>query len=132
MPDKKPRPGVRSAARQEQFLEVITRDEATDRFRRQLALEPLGRETVPLALARQRVLASTIVSPVDVPAFDRSNVDGFALVAADTFGAMEERPRALALNAEVIEPGRVPPSRSPAGARRSSPPAACCRAGRTR
>jgi len=108
MPDKKPRPGVRSAARQEQFLEVITRDEATDRFRRHLALAPLGRETVPLALARQRVLASTIVSPVDVPAFDRSNVDGFALVAADTFGAMEERPRALALNAEVIEPGRVP------------------------
>ena len=99
---------MRSAARQEQFLEVITRDEATDRFRRHLVLAPLGRETVPLALARQRVLASTIVSPVDVPAFDRSNVDGFALVAADTFGAMEERPHALALNAEVIEPGRVP------------------------
>ena len=108
MAHESPRPGVRSAARQEQFLEVITRDEATDRFRRHLVLAPLGRETVPLARARQRVLACTVVSPVDVPAFDRSNVDGFALVAADTFGAMEERPRALALNAEVIEPGRAP------------------------
>ncbi len=108
MPDKKPRPGVRSAARQEQFLEVITRDEATDRFRRHLVLAPLGRETVPLAGALHRVLASTVVSTVDVPAFDRSNVDGFALVAADTYGAMEESPRVLALNAEVVEPGRAP------------------------
>ncbi len=108
MPENSRRPGVRSAARQEQFLEVITRDEATARFRRHLTLAPLGRETVPLAAARGRVLASTVVSPVDVPAFDRSNVDGFALVAADTFGAMEESPRRLALNEEVVEPGRAP------------------------
>ena len=62
MPDKKPTPGVRSAARQEQFLEVITRDEATDRFRRHLVLAPLGRETVPLGGALHRVLASTVAS----------------------------------------------------------------------
>ena len=108
MPDKTSKAGARSAARQEQFLEVITRDEATERFRRHLVLAPLGRETVPLGHALHRVLAATVVSPVDVPAFDRSNVDGFALVAADTFGAMEESPRRLALNDEVIEPGRAP------------------------
>lgn len=108
MPDKRDKPGPRSAARQEQFLEVITRDEATDRFRRHLLLAPLGRETVALGRALHRILASTVVSAVDVPAFDRSNVDGFALVAADTWGAMEENPRRLALNAEVIEPGRAP------------------------
>ncbi len=108
MPDKRDKPGPRSAARQEQFLEVITRDEATDRFRRHLVLAPLGRETVALGRALHRILASTVVSAVDVPAFDRSNVDGFALVAADTWGAMEENPRRLALNAEVIEPGRAP------------------------
>ncbi len=34
-----------------------------------------------------------VVSPVDVPSFDRSNVDGFAVVAEDTFGASEEAPR---------------------------------------
>jgi len=108
MPDQRDKPGPRSAARQEQFLEVITRDEATDRFRRHLVLAPLGRETVALGRALHRILASTVVSAVDVPAFDRSNVDGFALVAADTWGAMEENPRRLALNAEVIEPGRAP------------------------
>ena len=99
---------ARRAARQEQFLEVVTRDEAVARFQRHLRLEPLGVERVPLAQALDRVLAETIVSEVDVPGFDRSNVDGFAVVAADTFGAMEESPRFAALNAEVIEPGMVP------------------------
>jgi len=34
---------------QEQFLDVIDRDEAERRFQRVLRLEPLGAETVPLA-----------------------------------------------------------------------------------
>jgi len=99
---------ARKAARQEQFLEVITRDEATARFQRHLRLEPLGTETVPLGKALRRTLAATIVASVDVPGFDRSNVDGFAVVAADTYGAMEENPRTVDLNEEVLEPGRVP------------------------
>jgi putative molybdopterin biosynthesis protein len=99
---------ARNAARQEQFLEVITRDEATARFQRHLRLEPLGTESVPLSKALRRVLAKTAVSDVDVPAFDRSNVDGFAAVAADTYGAMEQSPRGVALNEEILEPGRVP------------------------
>jgi putative molybdopterin biosynthesis protein len=99
---------VRAAARQEQFLEVITRDEATARFQRHLSLAPLGTEVVALSRALGRVLANTAVSEVDVPGFDRSNVDGFAVVAADTYGAMEESPRAVALNREVLEPGKVP------------------------
>lgn len=98
----------RSAARQEQFLEVITRDEATARFQHHLRLEPLGTESVALGAALGRVLAQTVTSDIDVPGFDRSNVDGFAVVAADTWGAMEESPRTIALNDEVLEPGRAP------------------------
>jgi putative molybdopterin biosynthesis protein len=97
-----------NAARQEQFLEVITRDEATNRFQRHLRLEPLGTERIALGQALRRVLAHTVISPVDVPGFDRSNVDGFAVVAADTYGAMEEAAREVGLNGEIIEPGRVP------------------------
>jgi putative molybdopterin biosynthesis protein len=93
---------------QTQFLTVISRDEATARFRRHLRLEPLGAETVPLAGALDRVLAEEVVADVDVPAFDRSNVDGFAVVASDTFGAMEEKPRTVRTNAEVLAPGVVP------------------------
>ena len=94
--------------RQTQFLTVITRDEATERFQRHLRLEPLGRETLPLGRALSRILADDIRADVDVPGFDRSNVDGFALQAAATFGAMEETARTMQLNDEVLAPGVVP------------------------
>ena len=55
-----------------------------------------GSKRVPLDAALGRVLAADVVSPVDVPSFDRSNVDGFAVVAEDTFGASEEVPRTRA------------------------------------
>src|SRR5213080_927490 len=96
------------ATQQQQFLNVIDRDEAERRFREVLDLSPLESETVPLADAWARVLAEDVVSPVDVPGFDRSNVDGFAVRAEDTFGASEEGPRALRLNAEVLPTGVMP------------------------
>jgi putative molybdopterin biosynthesis protein len=48
---------LQSLARQEQFLDVVDRDEATARFHRHLRLRPLGSETVPLSQALGRVLA---------------------------------------------------------------------------
>lgn len=98
----------RSAARQDQFLEVAGVAEATARFRSHLRMEPLGEETVSLADARNRVVARDVVADVDVPGFDRTNVDGFALRAADTAGATEDEPCRLALNGEVVTPGVVP------------------------
>ena len=94
--------------RQTQFLSVVTRDEATARFREHLRLGPLGLETVSLADALGRILGEDVRADVDVPAFDRSNVDGFAVQAADTFGAMEERARGIALTGEVLSPGVAP------------------------
>lgn len=94
--------------RQTQFLTVITRDEATERFRRHLTLQPLGFESVPLCDSLNRVLGEDVVARVDVPGFDRSNVDGFALQAADTFGATEESPRVLRKTVEMLTPGVVP------------------------
>ena len=82
---------------QQQFLQVLDRDEAERRFRAALNLAPLGVESVPLDSALGRVLAADVISPVDVPSFDRSNVDGFALIAQDTFGASEEVPRVVRL-----------------------------------
>ena len=43
-----------------------------------------------------------------MPPFDRSNVDGFALRAADTIGATDAAPRRLTLNAEVLACGHAP------------------------
>jgi putative molybdopterin biosynthesis protein len=99
---------VRAAARQEQFLDVVSADEARTRFEKHLDLSPLGAETVPLAQALTRVLAHDVIAPVDAPPFDRSNVDGFAVRAADTVGASDGTPKLLTLNAEVIACGHAP------------------------
>jgi putative molybdopterin biosynthesis protein len=104
-------PGAKGAeplAGQTQFLNVVSRDEATVRFREHLQLTPRGEELVPLGDALGRVLARDVVANIDVPGFDRANVDGFALQAQDTFGAMEETPRTLRVNDEVLAPGIVP------------------------
>ena len=93
---------------QEQFLQVLDRDEAERRFRAAIDQTPRGSETVALDAALGRVLAADVVSPVDVPSFDRSNVDGFAVVAEDTFGASEEAPRTVMLGEEEIHTGIVP------------------------
>ena len=93
---------------QEQFLQVLDRDEAERRFRAAVDCSPRDVEVVVLDAALGRVLAADVVSPVDVPSFDRSNVDGFAVVAEDTFGASEEVPRMVLLGEEEIHTGVVP------------------------
>ena len=92
-------------ARQEQFLDVVDRGEATARFHRHLKLRPVGSETIPLSQALGRVLAADVVAAVDVPAFDRAVVDGFAVRAADTLTASEQTPKRLKLNPEILTPG---------------------------
>src|SRR5262249_4964033 len=94
--------------KQEQFLNVIDRDEAERRFRPALDLTPLDAEEIPLGEALGRVLARDVVAAVDVPSFDRSNVDGFAVRAEDTFGATEEHPCLVALTDTVLTPGAAP------------------------
>lgn len=95
-------------AKQEQFLNVVDRDEAERRFTAALRLEPLGAEQVDLDEALGRVLASDVVSCHDVPSFDRSNYDGYAVQAADTYGATEERPHCLRMAGATIRTGELP------------------------
>ncbi len=99
---------IRAAARQEQFLDVVSAEEARIRFEQHLDLSPLAPETVTLGDALGRVLAHDVEAAVDAPPFDRSNVDGFAVRAADTVGASDSQPKILTLNAEVIACGHAP------------------------
>src|SRR6516165_4724366 len=99
---------IRRAARQEQFLEVVSAAEARRRFEARLDRAPLAGELVPLAAALSRVIAADVIAPIDTPPFDRANVDGFALRAADTLGAGPGTPKRLALNREVIACGVAP------------------------
>jgi putative molybdopterin biosynthesis protein len=99
---------LRRLARQEQFLEVLDRDQATARFHQHLVLAPLGTETLPLDRTRGRVLARSAVAEIDVPGFDRASVDGFAVRANDAANASERAPRVLKLNGEILTPGAEP------------------------
>ena len=99
---------IRAAARQEQFLEVVSPEEARARFARFVTATPLPAERVRVADALGRVLVHDICALADAPPFDRSNVDGFAVRALDTLGASDSRPKVLMLNAEVIACGHAP------------------------
>lgn len=56
---------------------------------------------VPLTEAFDRVLAESVISPEDLPAQARSTMDGYAVRAADTFGASESMPCYLNITGEV-------------------------------
>ena len=99
---------VRRAARQEQFLEVVAAAEARRRFEARIDRSLLPGESLPLAAALSRVIAADVIAPVDAPPFDRANVDGFAVRAADTLGAGPGAPKRLRLNPEVIACGVAP------------------------
>lgn len=94
---------------QQQFLAVLDRDEAERRFQAAIDLTPLPGEVIPLAEAWGRILSQDVIAAIDVPSFDRSNVDGYAVQAHDTYGASEEQPRRIALRDEQIPTAVVPP-----------------------
>src|SRR5436190_5771767 len=62
----------------------------------------LGAETVLLEEAAGRILAADVVSPVDVPGFDRAAMDGYALRGAETSGASEYNPLAFAVQGQSM------------------------------
>lgn len=69
---------------------------------------PLASETIPLAAARERILAETLVSQEFLPPFSRSTMDGYAVRAADTFGCSESENALLTIVGEIAMgvPGR--------------------------
>lgn len=97
-----------AAARQEQFLTLVSREEASARLRAAVPHAVLPEEEVGLAESLGRVLARDVASPIDVPPFDRALVDGFALRATDTQGAGAASPRRLKLNREILACGVAP------------------------
>jgi len=84
--------------------DLISIDEARRRVLQ--AVTPLGAEDVPLDLALGRVLAENVTSGIDVPPFDSSGMDGYALIAGpeaelDVIGEA----RAGHPAAEAVRPG---------------------------
>ena len=74
------------------FRKLMTFDEAKKAISVHLKPEALGEEEIPLLKAHNRVLKENITSTLDIPPFNRSTVDGYAVKAEDTFEAEENQP----------------------------------------
>lgn len=80
-------------------MSLLSVDEARARILSHF--EPLGTETLPLAECARRVLATDIAARNDLPSFDNSAMDGFAVIAADLAEAAPASPRTLKVIADI-------------------------------
>src|SRR3954452_20861382 len=82
-------PNNRDALDQDQFLTILSREDALARFEAALFPRAVPSEQRLVADALGCALAEDVTAPIDVPPFDRSNVDGFAVRSADLGSAGE-------------------------------------------
>jgi molybdopterin molybdotransferase len=83
-----------------ELFQVLTAAEANARLAAHVTTH-LQVEQAPVTEALDRVTAEELRSPVDLPAFPRSTMDGFAVRAADSYGASEGLPAYLNICGEV-------------------------------
>jgi putative molybdopterin biosynthesis protein len=69
--------------------------EAKKILKQTFSAKPIGTKRVYISDTLDHVLAQDIVAPIDIPPFSRSTVDGYAVKAAETFGASEDKPVTL-------------------------------------
>ena len=100
----------------EEFLNLVTLEEALRRLLDGVSSVEPCIEGIRAQESLGRVLAGDVTAPEDLPGFERSSMDGFAVRAADTFGAGEGQPAYLEVAGEVpmgkssdlkITPGRA-------------------------
>ena len=89
-----------------EFLELLPPTDALQILLRQVPPHVTS-EIIPLAQALGRVTTQDVLAPHPLPGFHRSSVDGYAVLAADTYGASESLPAYLALRGEALM-GQVP------------------------
>nr|HID59288.1 molybdopterin molybdotransferase MoeA [Desulfobacterales bacterium] len=87
-----------------EFFKTITLESVLEHIE---TFPHMEKETVPLEICQDRVLADDIISDIDLPDFMRSTVDGYAVQASSTFGASEGTP-ALFKVVGGVEMGRPP------------------------
>lgn len=84
------------------FRKLLSLEEVRAVLEQNFSPKPLGVEQSPLSEVHGCVLAKDVVAPIDVPPFNRSTVDGYAVRARATFGAEEDRPVALKFCGSII------------------------------
>jgi putative molybdopterin biosynthesis protein len=76
------------------FHRLVTIEEASQALRSSMKMD-IGREEVPLERASGMVVAESIFSRVDLPPFDRAEMDGYAVDSVEVEGASERKPASL-------------------------------------
>lgn len=84
------------------FFNLITVEDAKRIYEHCFQGAFIAEENIPLLDSLHRILAEDVVSDVDIPTFNRSVMDGYALRAEDTFGASPILPAYLSIVGEVI------------------------------
>jgi molybdopterin molybdotransferase len=80
-------------------MSLLSVDQARERILSHF--QPVTTETLSLAGCANRVLAQDIVATNDLPPFDNSSMDGFAVRAADVIDATSASPRSLRVVADI-------------------------------
>src|SRR4030095_8520004 len=80
-------------------MSLLSVDQARERILSHF--QPVTTETLPLAGCSNRVLAQDLVAPNDLPPFDNSSMDGFAVRAADVAEGTVDSPRSLRVVADI-------------------------------
>jgi molybdopterin molybdotransferase len=80
-------------------MSLLSVDQARERILSHF--QPVTTETLPLAVCSSRVLAEDIVAANDLPPFDNSSMDGFAVRAEDVANATNDSPRRLRVVADI-------------------------------
>ena len=80
-------------------MSLLSVDEARERILSHF--DPVGTETLSLAECARRVLAADVSAENNLPSFDNSSMDGFAVIAADLADAAPASPRTLEVAADI-------------------------------
>ena len=80
-------------------MSLLSVDQARERILSHF--QPVTTETLSLAACSKRVLAEDIVAATDLPPFDNSSMDGFAIRAGDVIEATIDAPRELRVVADI-------------------------------
>jgi molybdopterin molybdotransferase len=83
------------------FQKLTAIDEALRRFLAETQIKEPKTAVIPLSSALNRVLAEGIIAEENLPRFDRSAVDGYAVKAEDTFEASQFKPKILQITEEI-------------------------------
>ncbi|MFW9896680.1 MAG: gephyrin-like molybdotransferase Glp [Candidatus Thorarchaeota archaeon] len=75
------------------FSKLTSVEEAIEKLLTHIKVNPI--EEIELTNALNRILAEDIISGIDIPPFDRSAMDGYAIQAEDSFGASTKNPKTL-------------------------------------